>query len=587
LVWTPNSKNIGDHSVVVAAKVDDLLDEVSIDLNVKATKMELDFKITSMDVDRQGKYAIAWGPKLTQENRNRHSGSAGPDEVAVIDLESQTVIVQKPLAAGVSSALIQYPHALLVPRAGNVLFRLNAKTFGDSKRLFLKNNSRRLLHYMNKQIAVVSQDHNMTLNLVDPETMKSTGTMNLGFNPHDQYGRRLLTEEGPGLIQFKSNLHNMDGTIALLETNPGFKSLVSGNAGQSKPVNWTTPYKLQDYPHKKFGRYVANNAIVGASGSVILQVRDRSLLPSPHHWVAFTIRKEAKNGNRGRKVSSYLETLSLVDGAVLDSRVFDVVTGNQSNSNFQNNGYNVRKFFPFKEKLVYARDNELFVIPLEQSVLESAPKPLHFPIVQIPILDVDKPQTISFKAVGGKGSLNYQLLAEYEGIKVDPDSGTVELDTPLMWKNHLKKGNSNIRNSRSPRGKARTVTAKQFEEWFGEPLGENKLSFVVPIQMAVTDEESQEDRISVYAVIRADRGEVDKVKAKQRAQLELARKANQVQRMAAMAAQQLARTAKKAQDSVKKEGQESRMDGIEKRMRRMEATLDAILGKIEKLEGAK
>ena len=57
--------------------------------------------------------------------------------------------------------------------------------------------------------------------------------------------------------------------------------------------------------------------------------------------------------------------------------------------------------------------------------------------------------------------------------------------------------------------------------------------------------------------------------------------------MAALAVQQLAQTAKKAQDSVKKEGQESRMNGIEKRMRRMEATLDAILGKIEKLEAGK
>lgn len=592
LVWTPTSRHIGRHSAKVTAKLDDTLDEVTFDLNVKAAKMELNFNVTGIHLDQKGEYAIAWGKKIVKPKNGRgsssHSSNSGSDEVAILDLKSQTVVVQKPLAAGVQSAIIQQPYAFLVPKSGNVLFRFSSKTLGDSKRMFLKDKCVGVSTFTKNQVCTITGDHNYVMTLVDPETMKSTGTKAMGYSHNYRNGITGIRQASPGLIEFQSKLLDKEtGYVAVMESNPGLKSLVKVQAS-----NAMHSHQMRDYPRKMFGRYLTRNSIMSASGSAISQAQNKAVYSNPYHPVAFAIRSESKSSGRTYELKNYLETLSLVDGEVLDSRVFDVSNNRNSHSSYNNS----RKFFPFKDKVVYIKQNELFSIPLDPASMKSAPLPLHFPITKTPTLGVDKPQTISLKAIGGKGKLDHQLVTEYEGLSVDSDSGMVTIDTPLIWKNYLKKHNSPVSARERMMARAdrsnnnQTLSDKDFEELFGKPVPKDKLAFVLPIQLAATDDEAQEDRISVYALVLGEKADIEKLEKKKRAQQEIARKANEAQRVASAAMSKLAnaaRAAKAAEAKTKNEGAASRMDDLEKRMRRMEATLDAILQKLEKIESGR
>ena len=591
LVWTPTAKDIGRHTVKISAKLDDTVDDVTIDLNVKATKMKLNFNITGVHVDDQGKYAIAWGKKIPKNLNMGRSQTSSSDEVAIFDLESQEVIVQKPLAAGVQSAVIQQPYVFLLPKTGNVLFRFDAKTLGGSKRMFLKDKCVGVITFVKNQIGTISGDHSYTLNLVDPETMKSSGDRAMRYNPHLRNAMQGIRNAGPGLIEFQSQLLDEEtGLVAMMESNPGLKSLVT-----VQPNHSIQSHQMRDYPRKMYGRCLHGNGLISATGSTISRTQNnKRVFSSPHHPVAFAIRPEQARSGQAYETKTYLETLSLVDGEVLDSRVFNVESSRGSRShNFYNNG--VKTFFPFKEKLVYVKGNEIFSIPIDLDVVKSAPLPLYFPTTKVPALGIDRPYKLPFKAIGGKGNPEYQLLAEYEGISVDSSSGTVTIDTPLLWKNYVKalaSPTSNAMRLRASRNRNQQNTPKpeeQFEELFGKPLPAGKLPFVVPIQLAATDDESQEDRISVYAMVLGDKSAIDQIEKDQAAKLkemEVARAKQRQEYEANKMASQAKAIAEAQANRVRQSSNGQTVAELEKRMRRMEATLDVVLQKLESIEKA-
>ena len=146
---------------------------------IPAKEMSLDFHVTGIHIDRDGKHAIAWGKKI-DKNANRRGGfseTSLSDEVAVINLETQKVMTQQSLAAGIQSAMIQKPYAFLTPKSGNVLYRFDAMTLGKSKRMFLKDKGMGLTPFTKQRIGVVSGDHNYTYQVIDPSTMKPTQTI--------------------------------------------------------------------------------------------------------------------------------------------------------------------------------------------------------------------------------------------------------------------------------------------------------------------------------------------------------------------------------------------------------------------------
>ena len=237
--------------------------------------------------------------------------------------------------------------------------------------------------------------------------------------------------------------------------------------------------------------------------------------------------------------------------------------------------------YVLKDKAIYVAGEVLAVLPISEAKLAAAPKPLHFSIPQVPVLDIDKPQTLTFKAEGGKGKLEYQFAVEYEGIEIDSASGTVTVDTPKLWESYLKRiaAGGSLARLRDPYSNGKPLSGKDYEDKFGKPLPAGKTPFTLPIYLTVTDEESQEDRMSFYVVVNGDKAAVEKIKAEREAKQEAARKEQFAKRMEMKERQENARN----NPVGKSNGNTSaRIDVLEKRMRRMEATLDLILEKVQK-----
>ena len=546
-----------------------------------AKEISLDFHVIGFHIDRDGKHAIAWGKKIEKNAGGRRNfGQASlSDEVAVIDLEAQKVMTQQSLAAGIQSAMIQKPYAFLTPKSGNVLYRFDAMTLGKSKRMFLKNKGLGLTPFTKQQIGVVSGDHNHTYQVIDPDTMKPTQTFQIGYTGRN--GNKGPVEVEPGILNFNSMYLNVDdGSVAMLQQANGFQPLVAAKF----PRNGL-PHQISEHT-KTFGRFITNNSILSQNGTRIAQLNhDRRLFFSPHHQVAFGIRVEPGPSRRSEDAKHYFETYSLVDGEVLDSKLLEV-TDNVNAKVFHGRSP-AGKLYVLKDKAILVSGKVLAVLPINQAKLAAAAKPLHFPVPQVPFLDIDKPQTLRFKAEGGKGKLNYQLLVEYEGIEIDSATGTVTVDTPKLWESYLKTmaaggsferfGHLNSRNGKTPLDKV-------YKDKFGKPLPAGKTPFTLPIFLAVTDEESQEDRLALFTVVHGDKAVIEKTKAQREAQRQAARQ-EQIAKQKEMREQFTKRKEMQEQQrnkSASSKGTSARIDVLEKRMRRMEATLDLILEKVQK-----
>ena len=570
LTWTPQKKDIGPHTITIAANVNgsDSVSVATINLNVSVNKLILDFQVAGIHVDTDGKHAIAWGPKLDQNSFQRQSArhGTGPTQVAVLDLENQKVIVQQKLAAGVASAVIQKPYAFLTPRSGNVMYRFDALTLGDSKRISLEGKPWSIVPFANKQVGVVLQGR-YEMSVVDPTSMKPTKSLPSGNLPR---GEKVALEVAPGILSFNSRLLNIDdGGVVMLGKNPNLSLMTPWqSAFGSRPSVELT--------RKMFGRYVGFNKIRSPAYSQIAKFENQILLSSHIHPVAFTIRQKLESevptstSSRRYKATKYLDMYRLVDGKVLSSTLFDVTTGKLP-INFN---YKSKNAFALEEKIVYAYDNQVLLLPIDRDKISNASIPLHFTVPQIPILSTEKPQSLVCKATGGRGELQYRLTIQYEGVEVDSKSGTVTIDTPKIWQSYLQRNTPPYNGSFRPRRNRKQPSDEEYEAIFGNPIPAGKTPFVLPIKLAVTDEDAQEDFLLFYAVVHADKKAADQLEAQQAANAETAKNASQ-ERVAT------ANRARIQRNSPRKIETMDRVDDLEKRLRRMEATLKLILEKVD------
>ena len=162
----------------------------------------------------------------------------------------------------------------------------------------------------------------------------------------------------------------------------------------------------------------------------------------------------------------------------------------------------------------------------------------------------------------------------------------VKIDTPELWKTYLQGTSGNTGYGAGPRGfnrdrNNRTFTDKQVQDLLGQPLPKGKVALALPIQLAVTDEEAQEDRISVFAIVLGDKSAVDKITAEKQSAMEEANAKRQAQRQAQREAE-VARMKDFQKQRESGGGMDSkRLDDLERRLKRIEASVGSILLKLE------
>ncbi len=552
------------------------------------TELTLDFQVIGMHVGPDQKQAIAWGPKIKKgaDMGFSKSHNHGPDEVAILDLESQKVVAQKSFSTGVQSAIMGKRYIYLLTKPGNLLQQFGATTLKKRKRTFLKENGSYVVPFTDEQIGVCStQTGYPKIQLVNSSTMK----LDKVFKVRDWGGEQRVTAQvEPGIFSCGSRFINIDdGSVAMLTANPNLNLLIprrpSSGLQSPRPPRVFGRYidknSIRSTPTSEIAKFNSHNKEISPTGATV-RVSGRMAFTSHFHPAAFLIYQKSEPSSRGFQAKFYLDTINLVDGEILDSQVFAVVTRNRvihSNDGIA---------FGLNDKVVYSRGNQVHVIPINLDKIAAAPKPLHFKIPQIPILNAKKRQTISFNASGGTGELEYQLAFKYDGIEIDSASGEMTIDTPTIWKNYLKENTPPSKSFRRNyhRRNPKSLSA-EYENMFNVPIPAGKIPFAIPINVSVTDSEAQNDQLTAFAVVLGDKSSIDKMEAKQRAFIETAQKEYAAKKKAAQeqARAELERSRSgRAQGLPAESDEESiRLNRLENQMSRMEDKLDRILKEIK------
>lgn|GEM_PF-5524627 len=195
-------------------------------------------------------------------------------------------MVQKSLPSGVKWALIDDQHVFLVPNSGSVLYRLNRKTFGDSKRKFLNSTPLRLLRYDRDHVALLEgRDHQSQLNLINVKTLKSK-------NPKPDKDFRFFR---PSNMAYRVVAPNMLETpTAVMDMERG--KLVAAKMGGGIPKLGTVDQRgvggFRDTGAQKyFGRRVGGQQLSNYSGTQIARFSGTGY-PSIYAPIVFSFRTE-------------------------------------------------------------------------------------------------------------------------------------------------------------------------------------------------------------------------------------------------------------------------------------------------------
>ena len=581
VVWTPTEDQIGDFELVLQATSKGRSDTHRIAVNVSSPSIELDFDVTGLDVEDSGRYALVWGRKLDSKQRNSHpfhqQSGTYTQEVAILDLEKLQVLVQKKLPAGVKTGLIAGEFVFLIPGSGDILYRFDRKSLGNSKRQFLKAKASKLVRHDQKHLGIfLHKSHDSVMNLVNIQSLEMLAPnkrfQNMHFSSHGSSLQRI----GPDLVDGQNAITRFsDGKMVAAKSAQGIP-LLHGN------VRGGNSMSQYDRSSKLFGRYSRGAAIQGASSNTIAQfpsyVYCSSFIP-----VAFSVRSETERKGRSQTSKLFLDSFSTLDGEAIDSKLID---SGQAVGRGRHMGEH-RNLEVLEDKVILVEKQKVYSLPITKKQ-KSAPMPLHIPWKTVKPLNVESKQVLDIKAVGGAGAIEYSLLSEYEGIEIDSNSGRVTVDTPKLWKAYL--GGQGQKRDRFFHDASATIKPSDwYERITGESLPKDVMPFAVKIHVAATDPEQQEDRQSFYAFVLAPRGEYDALKAKQQSEMakemaERRAKADERRReQKRVREEQLAAQMQLQKDRGSPESAD-RLGDLEKRVRRMEATLDSILEKLEKMQ---
>ena len=222
-----------------------------------------------------------------------------------------------------------------------------------------------------------------------------------------------------------------------------------------------------------------------------------------------------------------------------------------------------------KDKVVYRDGTRLHVCPISAEVRKKALLPLVLKIPKLPVATVEKPVEVQFATYDPQDRPTYSLTKDYDGLSIDAKSGRVTFDLPKIWKGYLADGPKLAKvNAMSVPRIAPRDTAAIFERLTGTRLAPDRTAFKLPLCVAVTNAGGETDELRLALIVTASKAEVDKVTSEREA-------------AAAKVRDEMIRAAAGTKAAP---GNGDRVTELENRVRRLEASLDAVLQKLDRME---
>lgn len=571
LRWQTSPQYVGfnDFTLELKTKEDGrVLDSARITVQVTTPKLEFGFHIKSMELSPNGKYLVVWGPAPGQEDR--HPAHSGPDEVAVVDILARKIVGQKNFPQGIRFVTLSNEHVFVAPMSGSLVYRLNRSLEGDD-RTFLKNQPIQLMVLGDDRLLVVGERFTSVFHTESLKTIPGP------WDSQQDFANRIRLLDY-GRVQ-----------LANRTIDPVSGNVVEVTSSTSLPKVGSTRNVRQNYPHfgeeivKRWGRALNKMQLLNYLGSRIATLPGSGILST--QWPMVIVTTQTKEMST---TTTYLKFLSVVDGHVVHSATIDVSINDPRQSTPNYYGANVQLVEAGNE-VICANGKELIFAAIPVNVVGEIAIPTFFPPQPIHVARAGEKLQFKLEFKGKIKGTTFSLMDENPSLSIDSHTGEVTLDTEAIWKTYTQAqsgGPSSLRFG------ARGTTsipfpefkdnAQAFQALTGKELAADQLAVQVPISVALQDEENQSDQTTFNVLVVGSRTELEKAiadkKEEQQKQLaEMREKAREAQ-MAAEAAQAAKEKLRPAEPGI---GQ--RLESLENRLNRMEAALDTILRRLDKL----
>jgi hypothetical protein len=538
LVLAPTLAQLGTHEVVVKASQGDLSDQVTLSIHVEVPSVHLGFSIHGVAVDRQQRSAVAWGPSPAGSGAAAMPPADPRMDFAVIDVASQKVIGAHSLPGGIQFIALDEKYVFVIPPNPHVLYRLDRADPSRSRRMLLGGAPQALAIAPDKCVAVEIHDGTaFLLRVLDRETLQPIdrdegeaasgdgGNRGRSFSPFNRSGRLPIAEPlGDGAVQRLERILEADtGDVRCLLAGANLPDLVEIAARTPFfPANFR-PGGADAGGHL-WGRAIVNNQLTMALGKAVATLPVGAEI-SPDYPLAAGLRSTWT----GNSQETVLEFFSLVLGEAVGS--IDL-SGNGTRSDgsrprvaYRSSRRGGTYYLPapatpvgygggqagltfVKDTVLLPQGNRLLFCQIPAEVRKDLPLPLALKYPRIGIASVDKPLVVEFAAVGGQGGRTFTLAKKFEGLLLDAASGKATIDLPAIWKKSLP-----VLKQANPRlALERQVEAmrSEFRRLTGRPLAAEKFAFAVPLEVVVSDEEGQQDRLNLSVIVLAPAEELGK-----------------------------------------------------------------------------
>ena len=486
LEWTPSTRDVGSHEVVVEAKMGEARDSISIRVDVNRPVLELEHPVYDLRLSPSGRRALVLS----------RPGIASGEKAAVlllIDVERRRVIAERTLPQGVRAVHLDERGVYVAPAQGGLFYVFKPDDLGDLKRTFLKTDVNAFGTLPDGQLVVIAGNERI---LYDAKSLKRTVSLRAtsSFNPMaDDVVRRLRD----GYL-FGNQVYDESGKVILRV----------GMSGMPLFTKWPRNSLALPTP---WNRQVRSNGLKTGDGRRVADWSGSSCVLLSGHPLAACSRSTS-SGARVRTDTSLLDLRDLMVGNPRQTLVVDRRPVNPKSGRSIGGPLLVRVSGTL---VVLAAGRSVYFVRIEKEVLKDLPMPVVFRHAEIPIeAGIDKPVTFTLEAEGGTGPMTYQLLFEIEGLSLDAKTGAVTADLPAIWKGFVDRTREDLKSNSSPKSvvkRLKSLADRGREEYaFMTGGATDDVPFQLPVHVAATDSEGQTDKLPVSLVVLVPSEEFEK-----------------------------------------------------------------------------
>ena len=582
LVFQPTPFDVGTNPVsinLISGPNGKIIDSMTINLVASMPSVKFDFQPISMSVSKSGRFAVVWGAKTSP---NRPSMQANM-EMALVDLEAQKIITQNSFGQGLRGAAVDDQYVFYLPRSGNVIMRTDHK-LENKKRQFVQFEPNRIeasadiVQVASRQSP--TQFHKFakdTLKQLDTTDRKTEGMgMHMSMADQVNFSYRWI----PRLNQYRPF------------TNSGFPSSMSGNR----------------HTEARWGRMLIGNRLTNTSGNRIYQWSGSNVHGIISKEWPMVIMVEVKQDRTTRKTTKTLEFRNLIDGEKETSIVISEASHDRygrSMSSFYNN-FGQTKILEQKNRILYLDGNSLLQVDIPVEVAKKMVIPPHLDKEQVTEIELaDKgTRSVPIKTIGDTDGAKFELGFEDNNLNIDPKTGQVTANLDALKKNLLqsirmfrpdKSETFQIRDSNSGSSieMSRKRNAEAYRMITGKELPKDKFAARLEFDIRLTSADGQTDQQHMNVFVLFPSVEIDKKITAQLAEMKRNRQEQEKRRIESMRQAQERRKALEKQREAERQAQNEamkssgdlmkRIESLENENRRMRATLDAVLLRLEKI----